>query len=297
MMTPNFYHLLSSSFLLWLNHNFFNKSQAFTNVSSLFYPINNVSGFQGETIYGLYTYASPYSSQMISDGSINNATVMTGIYLNNNFITPGTSGFLGINYEKSQLYFNQQLPQNSVLSGNYTIKDFSLQLTNVSEQKLLYETQYVTRPRVAQNLTAAPLNSISYPCILIKTIPDENVPHAFGGLDESKVTMGCLIFTDSQYLLDGTVGYLNDMVREYVPLLKQSEFPYNIYGSFINSGIYSYTGSVSSKIPNGSGVLIKRVIASRFDQTDIGNVSPSAFFATVDFELSAFRYPRMGSNF
>ena len=284
-MKPQFENLATSSFLLWMNNYVGNKGVCYTNTNSLFYPSNIVFN-------GLYTYASPFN-QFVYDSSINGAIIPTGVYINNSFIGIGQSGLVDIDCNRGRVYFSNRV--NGVISGSYAIKDFNISLVNVTEEKLLFDTKFSARTEVNEIYTGAAQDGISFPVLFIKNAGTTQQGYAFGGLLESRTTMGVFIFADSQYLLDGIVSMLKDATNLYVPLLSQNEMPFNPWGG--TSGIsYNYTGVTALKNSNGSGMYINRVDAQKFDyilHSRIQNLNPECYFALVDIELLYVAYSHL----
>ena len=110
-MRAQFDNRVMSSFLLWFDHTLIKDGEAWTNNSSWFYPVDNLYN-------GYYTYGAPYK-QFVSDfGVTGNNTlatshpeIPTGIYLDGVHLTTGTSGFMGLNYEQGQVYFNTEIDE------------------------------------------------------------------------------------------------------------------------------------------------------------------------------------------
>jgi hypothetical protein len=283
-MIPRYENLLTSSFLLWIDHNILQKGSGFVNTNSQFYPTKN-------TLNGVYTYAAPFN-QFIADSSISGVNVITGIYVGSTFTGKGQGLLVDINYERGHIYLNSQTSQ--IISGYYAIKDFNISLANVPERKLLFETQFNLRPKVGQTMTGAQLDGLSYPCILVKNAGGSNQPFAFGGLDETYTNMSLFIYADSEFLIDSVISLTKDLYHSYVPFLTQNQMPFNISGGFKNNN-YNYDSLVLNKIANSSGIFVKNIDINKFNNIDRSqslNLNPDCFFATVDFELC---YPRFHS--
>src|SRR5580698_778679 len=117
-MQLQFDHLYYSSLLLFLDNQVLAQGNCYQNYSGLFYPVNSY-------IANTYAYNCGFRS-IVGDVSIQQATVMTGIYLNGNFVTPGTSGLWAINHSLATIYFTgNPLPSKTIISGNFAIKDFN----------------------------------------------------------------------------------------------------------------------------------------------------------------------------
>jgi hypothetical protein len=283
-MKESFLHLANPSFLIWLDNLICQEGSGHYQASSLFYKTTNQ--FQG-----LYTYSSPYS-QFIYDVSVSGATVMTGIYLNNNFITTGTSGFFGVNYEKGQVYFNTALPSSAVISGNFSVKDFNLILTNDTEQKILFETQYTKRPKTLLSPTGLRNNEISYPVAFVKNLSYSNTPFAIGGIVSTDINYSVIVFSDDKYKLDSVIPLMCDSYSSYLPILNVQEMPFDIYGR-CKSGVYNYQELKQSKTPTlARSLFVQKASQAEFSQklySEIDNVNPTVQIGIVDFSVSAQR--------
>jgi hypothetical protein len=96
-MTPQFDNRLISSFLLLLDHEVQRRGTAFINVSGQLYQVPS-------NLANTNTYTSPYKG-WCNDTSISGATIASGVFLNNNFITIGQSGLDSINHYEGAVYF------------------------------------------------------------------------------------------------------------------------------------------------------------------------------------------------
>jgi hypothetical protein len=213
---------LLSAFLLLIDNKIQQNGAAYTNYSGLFYPIK--SNIQGQYIYGL-----PFK-QIVNDTSISGANIMSGVYLNGNYITIGQSGLQAINHYDGAAYFNTSLPKNTVISGNYAIKDFSVYLTDQPEYKLLMETAYEKNNMYSQNLSGLPLDVRTYPVIFLKTKNDENVPFALGGIENKTKTIRAVVISDTEYKKIAVSNILKDML--YSPFYLNEGLPFDAMGSY-----------------------------------------------------------------
>ena len=74
-MKAQFDNKVMSSLYLWFDHTLLKEGEAFTNYGSKFYPVNNL-------YQGYYTYGTPFR-QFVADSSIDGATILSGVYLDN----------------------------------------------------------------------------------------------------------------------------------------------------------------------------------------------------------------------
>ncbi len=284
-MLPKYENLLTSSFLLYLDNRLLTQCSGFYNTSTLFYPIT-------QTFNGYYTYSAPFKP-LVGDTSVPIANIMTGVYLNGNFITIGQSGLVNIDYTNGNLYFLNQLPSNSVISGMYSFNEAAIVLPSFSDITVLFETKLSIRPKVPQIPTGLFNNQLSYPAIFIKNEVGSNTPWAFGGLKNTTSEINAYIFAESQFQLDAIVSNFKDAYQEYVPLLGIDEFPYNNMGGFKNGIPYNYTGISSKKIQNGSGAFISDVTITDWGRrglsSDIAKMTTEAFFSLATFTIEKVR--------
>lgn len=286
-MVPAFDNQLASSLFLWLDHEILDRGQAFFNHGSYFYPVSN--RFQG-----YYTYACPFKP-LVADFSITGANVMTGVYVNGNLIGIGQSGLVDINYTEGQLYFNH--PITGQVSGNYSVKEVNVQLTDQPEEQLLFETKYFLRPKTQQSITGLPPISETFPVLFLKNDGGQNKPLAFGGMDNTQVSFRGLILMDSQFNSDAINSILRDTNNRNLPLINANEMPFNSLGGFKNSIPYNYTGLTSQKALNNQYALITHAFVSKFQVrnsllTEIKDLNANIYFSIVDLDIEMARYPR-----
>ena len=277
-----------SSFLLWFDHTLLKKGEAFTNYQSNFYPVSNL--YQGYSTYG-----SPFR-QFVSDASIPNAQIISGVYVNGSLTPKGSGSFTGINYGMGQSYFSSSVATAPTgISGNYAIKDYNIFLTNDIEENLLFETQYSPSNKISQTPTGLPPGSLNYPSIFLKNNGGSNEPAAFGGMDKTSFNIRAIVLSDSQFSLDAVSSIFRDTERTFVSILEESEMPFNNLGDFKSGIAYNYTGLTAGKSEADRAfieeVFVRKIGGLTFSQKT--NLNPEVFSMIIDFELGMFRYPRI----
>jgi hypothetical protein len=282
-MKPQFENILMSSMVLWFDHTLIKKGEAFSNYNSEFYPITNIYN-------GYYTYGAPFKN-LIRDESITGTNIISGVYLNNNFITTGQSGLVAINADQGQLYFNSEL-NNPTISGNYAVKDYGIYLTNENEEKILFETKFNLNPKTTENPTGLPINAQTYPAIYLKNNGGNNTPLAFGGLDSSNINVRAIVISDSIFSMDAVSSIFKDTARTYIPIIQPSEMPFNSLNGLKSR--YNYDLLTTGRAGTANSVYIKNVYISKnvANRTQYQDLNPDAISAFVDFELEVYRYPR-----
>jgi hypothetical protein len=271
-------NILMSSMLMWMDHVILKKGEAYKNFSSQFYPVTNIYN-------GFYTYGLPFK-QVVCDSSISGANILSGVYVNNNFKTIGQNNLTGISPQNGQVYFtsNQGV---STISGNYAVKDFNLYLTNQPEEEILFESQYQARPKTTQTPTGLAIEAITYPCVFLKNNGGINQPFAFGGQDNTQISVRAVVMADNMFNLDALCSILKDTARDYVPLINS---PFNNFGG-LESGHYNYD-SLTQNIDVGvNGFYISEVNVSKIF-ANLNAKNNQVFPAFIDFTLNNIRYPR-----
>ena len=285
-MKSQYENRVLSSFLLWFDHTLLEKGEAFTNHGSKFYEVDGL-------YYGYNAYGAPFK-QFVTDESISNATVISGVYVDgstsSDFHKTGEANLVNINYNEGQVYFSAD-QGSDVISGNYAIKDFNVYLTSKAEQELLFEDKIDLRPPATQTETGLASNVATYPAVFIKNNGGENTPWALGGQDATKTNVRAIALADSQFDLDALCSIFKDQARVSVPILPEEKFPFDALGG-LKSGVYNYSGLTSGVTDN---VYLKEVEVSRFSlgyMENLNNSNPDVFRAIIDFELEGYRFPR-----
>ena len=271
-------NILMSSMLMWMDHVILKKGEAYKNFSSRFYPVTNIYN-------GFYSYGLPFK-QVVCDSSISGANILSGVYVNNNFKTIGQNNLTGISPQNGQVYFTSGQGTNTI-SGNYAVKDFNLYLTNQPEEEILFESQYQARPKTTQTPTGLAIEAITYPCIFLKNNGGINQPFAFGGQDNTQISVRAVVMADNMFNLDALCSILKDTARDYVPLINS---PFNNFGG-LDSGHYNYD-TLTQNIDIGvNGFYISEVNVSKIF-ANLNAKNNQVFPAFIDFTLNNIRYPR-----
>jgi len=278
-MKANYQNNLTSSFLLYLDNTVLKRGDAYSNVSSLFYPISGVYA-------GYYAYASPYK-QLVNDSSISGATQLTGVYVNNSFIVPGQSGLVSINHYDGQLMFSSSQAGKNI-SGNYAIKDYNIYLTDKPEDKILFYTKIENKNRRPQTVSGLAANEITYPAIFLTLINSQNDPFAFGGVDMTKNYFRAILMSDSQFSLDAACGILRDSAHNFFRMVNNNDLKLNAMNGYTGSQ-YNYTGIATGDLVYISEVNVSKV--KRVTSSDYVDLNPDVFSAFVDFDLESVRNP------
>ena len=282
-MKAQFENILMSSMILWFDHTLTKKGEAFSNHVSNFYPITNIFN-------GFYTYGAPFRN-LIRDESITGANIISGVYINNTFITTGQSGLVAINADQGQIYFDTD-QSSETISGAYAVKDYGVYLTNENEEKILFETKFNLNPKTFESPTGLPINAQTYPAIYLKNNGGNNEPLAFGGLDSTNINVRAIVISDSIFSMDAVTSIFKDMVRTYIPLIQPNEMPFNSLNGLKSN--YNYGILTTGRAGSSNSVYIKNIYISKnvVNRSQYQDLNPEAISSFIDFELEIYRYPR-----
>lgn len=278
-MKVNYQNILTSSFLLFLDNQIQKKGEAYTNVSSLFYPITCLYS-------GYCTYAAPYK-QIVNDYSIAGANQFSGVYIDGTFTVPGQNDLVAISHYDGQLIFSTE-QTNKTLSGNYAIKDFNIYLTDKTEESILFTTKIEPKSRKGIDPRGLDINEITYPAVFLRMDGSTNEPFAFGGVDMTKSYFRTIIMADSMFNLDAVCGILRDTSHNFFKLVDNDSLKLNAMSAYTGSP-YNY-----NSVATGNAVYISDVDISKVKQVtsqEFVNLNPLVFSAVVDFELQDVRNP------
>jgi hypothetical protein len=199
------------------------KQNAFVNTSSSFFPISSQYN-------GLYAYSLPYK-QIVNDTSISGANIMSGVYYNGTFLTPGTGNFYGINHYEGTVYFTQPIvnPSQS-LSGVFAYKEFGVKVTDKTDYKLLFDGKYIPNQKYASNPTGIEEDVEVFPIIYLRPTLTENRPFALAGLDDNTVMVRAVIIAEDMYKVMGASNILKDLRLKTLPIY--SSLPFDQLGLY-----------------------------------------------------------------
>lgn len=281
-MKPLFINELSSSFMLFLDHEICSKGEAYTNIVSGQLYSSSDPFFNTKKVY-----QSSYR-QWIVDESIVGVNVPTGVFVGASFIPKGVSG-LNIDYGMGRAFFDSGVAGNiGNMTANFSAKEFNLFLTAKDESQL-----FLDDPISSTQVTGAlPVSMEPFPLIYVKNYYGENNPFAFGGMDESNYEFRCTVLADNAFKLDALNSILQDSARKSFSLIPSSGIPFNIFGD-LKSGISSYNfHELSNKYKNNL-IYIETVRVSKFDERVNKLIKEGVWGGFVDFKLKAVRYPRI----
>ena len=274
-------HKVVTSFYLWFDHILLNNAQAFSNITGRLWPTEDYRASNtGQS------YASPYK-QWVYDSSVVGATIPSGIYINDNFVSRGEGALL--DFDNGRVFVNSD-PAISVISGEYSAKQFNTYVVSTEDTRLVYEGTF--QPGSPYNTI---LESGVYPygftapaCFILNTSTD-NKPWAFGGEQNTENKMRVIIVSDDIYMLDGCISVFRDASNSIIPLFSIGDSPFNEDGD-LKSGSFNYSERAANQ---NRYIFIDKVSSLKSNSSQQSKDNPILRYAVLDFYLSEPRVPKL----
>ena len=261
-----------SSFLLYVDHEIQRVGNAFTNETGGFY--GDISPYSS-----LAAYTAP-QKPMCNDTSISGTNVMSGVYLGGQYVTIGQSGLTAINHYKGAVYFTGTIPANVPITGSFSVKEINVKLTDKTDWKLLFDTQYLSHGGFPiPPATGLDLDTEVTPAVFLRTKIQENKPFGFARLDNQSISMRAIVIADNEFQKLGLTTILKNFNYRTIPLVLST--PFDSLGNYTGLAYnYNQLPIDSSYTPIIFGV--KAIDVPQYGQyKDI-----KRNMAIVDFEIS-----------
>jgi hypothetical protein len=281
-MIEQFQHRATTSFLLWFDNYLLRKGEAFSNQTGTFF---NYSDDRLDSRYK--AYGSAYK-QWVTDSSISNAIVPSGVYISGSFVPRGNN--LMIDFENGRVLASGVL-SSAPITGSFSVKDFNVYFSNDSEDDLIVERKYVKNSRISSpdENYISPYDQV-VPAIFLSSDSMKNDGFAFGGMDTTKINMKAVILAENAYQLDGVMSIFADSYNENIPNIPFSGHPQTEYGDLKN-GYYSYS-NLKSIYSSNTSFFINSVNSSKLTDKARTTLTDNLYVGFLDFEIHQQRYPR-----
>ncbi len=273
-----------SSLLLYVDNVIAKEGEAFSNQNTKF--------FKSPSRYKSFDcFSAPYK-QLISDTSVSGANIMSAITVNG----IAYSGAYHINYREGNIYFPSGAVSSSAnVSGSYSVKDFNAYLTSALEEELIFESKISTKSKFNQTLTGLNDDTETYPAVFVKNNGYTYKPFSLGGEENMVFNARMIIMADSQFNADAITSILMESIRGYIPLVDNSELPFNALGaSHFNDGQpgqntagYNYSALTTGKIDQNALFIKEATSLRNFPSKNLGDehVNRDLYPAIVDYTL------------
>ena len=279
-MIEQFQHKLTTSFFLWFDNFLLEKGEAYTNTTREFFY------YEDPRLDSTYkAYGSPYK-QWVTDSAITGATIPNGVFINNGF--SGRSDGVVLDFDNGRALISGSATDSTV-TGEFAVKDFSVYLTNDTEDDLIVENKYVVNSRVPSGpLTyIAPYDDV-VPAIFLSISDTENKPLAFGGLEDTVVHAKAVVMAEDTYQLDGVLSIFMDSVNEVMTAIPMSGYPITELGDLKND-TYSYTGTKEG-YESDTKFFIDKVKTSKLSDRTKSVLANELYIGFIDFDIQQHRY-------
>ena len=283
-MIPQYSHNLLTSFMLWIDFKLTNDQSGFSNYSGqLYYQID-------PSIPSPYTtiYASPYKS-WVYDTCVTGASVPSGVWTSSgNFLTRASG--ISIDFIGGRVL---SLYDRGPVTTAYSVKDFSLILSNEQETNFFLEKVFNENKSLTYTITGNQPGVWYAPCMVITAAQSENRPFIFGGIDESYWSIRAYVISNSNYLQEGVNSYFNDLARRYIPVASYGDYPLNSLGDLktVYTGSLSgfcYNNNILQKYGYSGGCWINEVASYKMSEKSNKNITYTV--SIVDFVTRQIRF-------
>ena len=279
-MIAQFQHKLTTSFFLWFDNFLLKKGEAYSNKTGQFYYYADPRLDSAYVAYG-----SPYK-QWVTDSSISGATIPTGVYIDGNF--SGRNDGIVFDLDNGRALVSGEITDYTI-TGEFAVKDFSVYLTNDTEEDLITENKYVVNSRLPSGPETyiEPYDDV-VPAVFLSTTIGENKPFAFGGMQDTTVHANAVVLAEDTYQLDGVLSIFMDAVNEGFTSIPMSGYPITELGD-LKDGEYSYTGLTNSYAGTEQFIIDKVRTSKLTDRTRkaLGN---ELYIGFIDFDILKYRY-------
>ena len=280
-MIEQFQHKLTSSFFLWFDNFLLKKGEAYSNKTG---ELFNYVDPRLDSRY--VAYGSPYK-QWVTDSSISGAVIPTGVSV----VGAGTSGRddgVVFDFENGRALFSGS-DTSMTVTGEFAVKDFSVYLTNDTEDDLIVENKYTVNSRIP----SGPLTYIEpyddvIPAIFLSISQAENSPFALGGMQETKIQAKAVILAEDTYQLDGVMSIFMDSVNEVIAAIPMSGYPITELGD-LKDGDFNYTG-LANDYAGETKFCIEKVKTSKLTDRTRNVLANELYVGFVDFDIEQCRY-------
>jgi len=279
-MKEQFQHKLTTSFFLWFDNFLLTKGEAYTNRTGEFFYYDDP---RLDTAYK--AYGSPFK-QWVTDSAVTGATMPTGVYIGGSF--SGRDDGVVLDFENGRALVSGSNTGLS-LTGQFSVKDFNVYMTNDTEEDLVVENKYTVNSR----LPSGPYTYIDpyddvVPAIFISSSDADNKPFAFGGMQDTKVAMKAVILAENTYQLDGVLSIFMDSVNECLNPIAMTGYPITELGD-LKDDSYNYT-SVKDGYSGDIKFYINEARTSKLTDRDRKSLAHDMYVGFIDFDVQQYRY-------
>jgi len=254
-------HKITSSFLEWFEYTLLQKGQAYKNIETDLYPM------QDARINSMDTFSAP-CYQWVHDQCISGAVVPTASEL----------GVPHLDYRNGRTIGGA--PSGPV---QYAIKDFNIYLTTLPEEALVLENKpnfranpYYIEPKGLE------ADQIIAPCIFIRPKMRKSEPLCLGGLNSQIYNFDAIIFSDDEWSLHGVGSIFLEHKDAVFPFF--DETPLNYFNDYKTGG-YCYEHQCEIYNQAERHLWVEDVSFSTIESDSFNENIPRAFLGKLYFRI------------
>ena len=207
---------LMSSFLILIDHAI-QMNGGWKNETVRFYPVTSPYS-------NAYTFTATHKP-ICNDVSIAGADVLSGVWVGNKYYNVGQSGLQSIYHYRGTLTFTGFNPTGQPISGKGAYKEFQVKITDQTDWKLLFETQYINQ--LSQQIitgTGLPLDAEITPIVFLRYKGQENKPFGFSKLDNQTLYLRSIVVAETEFQKIAVTSILKNFNMRTVPIVLSTPF-------------------------------------------------------------------------
>ena len=286
-MKASYDHELLSSFYLWFDDRLNYHGEA--------YKTGETHTFQYVDTYDIpsnyIAYYSPYRQFVWASDkeTIPNYVTIDGtdVYDQNNIY---------IDYNNGRVLLDTAVygtNQNLTITGTFPYKTINSYITDETEENVILNSDFIISPidqTYLQQKGGFSNKIYTVPAAFVTLGGSNNIPFAFGGLDETLSTIRAVVISDSNYTLDGMMSLFRDAARTTFALIEYEDFP---MGEFSHIKSHPYRYKTLSDAASRHCFIEDARVAKLTDRVR-ERITPSKDYKIgfMDFEISRPRLPR-----
>tara|TARA_R110000803_G_scaffold22018_4_gene54957 strand:+ start:36 stop:908 length:873 start_codon:yes stop_codon:yes gene_type:complete len=287
-MIEQHHHKVTNSFILWFDNYLLDKGQAYSNKTGVQFEHYEDARLDS----GYQAYGSPYK-QWVTDSSIPGAVIADGVTVGNTPSGVYESGITGrrgmaLDFDNGRALI-EGVNNNYNITCDFAVKDFNVYFTNDTEEDLIVENKYELNSRIYSEPEGhiEPYDQV-VPAVFITTATSQNKGFAFGGMEETTITISASVLAEDSYQLDGVLSIFNDSRNECFSLIPMSAHPFNEFND-LKSGTYNYK-DLSKEHDKCNSLYVNDVTTSKLTDRARKSLSNDMFVGFIDFELKQHRF-------
>jgi hypothetical protein len=283
-MKPQYQHKVITSFSLWFDNYLLKKGEAYSNKTGSLYH------FDDSRLPSSYkVYASPYK-QWVTDSSIAGSE---DPIIPTSFNGSGRNDDIIFDFENGRIIeTGGNFGTGESITGTFAVKDFNIYLTNETEEDLILENKYALNSRYNDSPSGVKPYDQMTPAIFINTETAQNTPFAFGGEDQTQISIKAVVLAESSFELDGVLSIFADSRHENIVMIPFTGYPITEYGD-LKGGVYNYTGLISDYKDAESELYIEDVVVSKLSEKTKPQAIGDLKIGFIDFDIYQHRHPRL----